>query len=137
MKSILLTILLLISFLSLKAQNITNKQNMEPKQEVYQLRIYKLFEWNKEQFYTRFKDHAIRIMKKYDFEIIKMWETNSNNIPEFVYILKWDDEKKLKKSWTEFMADEEWKKIKDETHSQYGYMVGGIEDRTLFKSPIE
>lgn len=114
------------------------KRMEETKQdEVYQLRIYKLFEWNKNEFYDRFNNHAIRIMNSYGFNIIRKWESHYNGITEFVYLLKWKDEDTLKKSWSEFMADKEWKTIKDKTHAQYGYMVGGIEDRILYKSPIE
>ena len=38
---------------------------------VHQLRIYEIFEHNKQAFHDRFRDHAMRIMKKYDFNIIR------------------------------------------------------------------
>lgn len=104
---------------------------------VYQLRIYKLFDRNKKEFYERFRDHALRIMKKYGFNIVKMWQSNNNSVPEFIYLLKWENENVLKKCWEEFMADEEWKNIKDLTHAKYGYMVESIEDRILLDPPIK
>lgn len=103
---------------------------------VYQLRIYKLFDRNKKEFFERFYDHALRIMKKYNFNIVRIWQSNNNGVPEFIYLLKWENEDVLKKCWAEFMADEEWKNIKDRTHAKYGYMVESIEDRILLDVPI-
>ena len=34
---------------------------------IFQLRIYEIFESNKKEFHERFRDHAMRIMKKYNF----------------------------------------------------------------------
>jgi hypothetical protein len=46
---------------------------------VYQLRIYGFFEDNKAAFHARFRDHAARIMKNYDFHIVAMWEARAPN----------------------------------------------------------
>ena len=139
-KALFISLSLLICIMATGQKSNQNREIIMEEvrqEEVYQIRIYKLFEWNKKEFYERFQNHAIRIMNNYGFNIIKMWESNYNGVPEFVYLLKWKDEETLKKSWNEFMSDQEWKDIKDQTHAKYGYMVGGIEDRTLHKSPIE
>jgi hypothetical protein len=39
---------------------------------IHQLRIYEIFEGNKQAFHDRFRDHAARIMAKYDFQIVAM-----------------------------------------------------------------
>lgn len=39
---------------------------------VHQLRIYEIFEGNKHIFHQRFRDHAMRIMARYDFKILSM-----------------------------------------------------------------
>jgi hypothetical protein len=44
---------------------------------VHQLRIYEIFDHNKQAFHERFRDHAMRIMKKYDFNIVAMWEAKN------------------------------------------------------------
>ncbi|MGH8249821.1 MAG: hypothetical protein ACREVI_03830 [Steroidobacteraceae bacterium] len=36
---------------------------------VHQLRSYEVFEHNKRAFHDRFRDHAMRIMAKYDFDM--------------------------------------------------------------------
>jgi hypothetical protein len=42
---------------------------------VHQLRIYEIFDNNKQAFHDRFRDHAMRIMAKYDFHFVALWET--------------------------------------------------------------
>ncbi|MCB0489427.1 MAG: NIPSNAP family protein [Cyclobacteriaceae bacterium] len=101
-------------------------------QPVHQLRIYELTKKNKEVFHERFKTEAIRIMNKYDFNIISVWETEFEDKVEFVYLLQWETEAALKKGWEGFMADQEWKDIKKVTSAKYGSFVEKIEDRTLW-----
>lgn len=59
---------------------------------IHQLRIYEIFESNKDAFHARFRDHAARIMKRYGFDIVAMWETKCLERTEFVYLLRWPDE---------------------------------------------
>ena len=98
---------------------------------VEQLRIYEIFETNKSAFHDRFRDHAMRIMKRHGFEILRMWETSHAGRTEFAYILRWPDEATMKAQWTAFLADEEWVQIKKEWAAVHGRAVGVIEDRTL------
>jgi hypothetical protein len=100
-------------------------------QVVHQLRIYELFEDTREAFHERFRDHAQRIMERYDFRILAMWESQTAERIEFVYLLKWPDEETMKDRWAAFMADQEWSDIKAETSRLHGRLVGDIEDRTL------
>lgn len=99
---------------------------------IHQLRIYEIFEGNKEAFHARFRLHAARIMSTYGFEIVAMWETQSGERTEFVYLLTWPDEATMQLAWTRFRADEEWQEIKRLTAAQHGDLVGEIEDRVLF-----
>ena len=50
---------------------------------IHQLRIYEIFDANKAAFHARFRDHAGRIMRKYDFRILAMWE-NINTLSDTV-----------------------------------------------------
>ena len=102
---------------------------------IHQLRIYEIFEKNKAAFHERFRDHAARLMKKYGFDIVSMWEAKSGRRTEFVYLLAWPDEATKKAAWDRFMADEEWKEIKRVTGAEHGSLVGEIEDRTLVRTP--
>lgn len=102
---------------------------------VHQLRIYEIFDNNKQAFHDRFRDHAMRIMAKYGFHIVAMWEAKNGARTEFVYLLEWPDEATMKDRWAKFMADREWSAIKKETGAKYGNLVGEIQDRTLTVTP--
>ena len=98
---------------------------------IHQLRIYEVFDDNKSAFHERFRDHAARIMARYDFRIIAMWESRKETGTEFVYLLEWPDEQTMRDRWAKFMADQEWADIKKRTGAIHGQLVGDIEDRTL------
>ena len=98
---------------------------------VYQLRIYEIFEANKDAFHTRFRDHAARIMARHGFDIVAMWEARAEQRTEFVYVLKWPDEATMRQRWEHFMADTEWAEIKKRTAAEHGQLVGEIEERVL------
>jgi hypothetical protein len=101
---------------------------------IQQLRIYEIFDANKAAFHARFRDHALRIMKRYGFEVIRMWETRHGGRTELVYLLQWPNETVMKERWSAFLADEEWIRIKRETAAAHGQMVGDIEERALTKT---
>ncbi len=98
---------------------------------IHQLRIYEIFEHNKAAFHARFRDHAVRIMRRHGFDFVGLWETRTPPRTEFVYILAWPDEATKTAAWRAFMADDEWKEIKRATASRHGDLVGTIEDRLL------
>ena len=75
---------------------------------IHQLRVYEIFERNKAAFHARFRDHAMRIMRKYGFEFVAMWEAKTERRTEFVYLLVWHDVATKEAAWNEFRADEEW-----------------------------
>jgi NIPSNAP len=102
---------------------------------IHQLRIYEIFEHNKAAFHERFRDHAARIMRKYSFNIVAMWEAKTEQRTEFVYLLAWPDETTKSAAWAAFMADEEWTEIKRVTGAEHGKLVGTIEDRLLVPTP--
>jgi hypothetical protein len=104
----------------------------EQQSVIHQLRIYEIFDSNKKAFHDRFRDHAMRIMAKYDFKIVANWESKKDNRTEFVYLLEWPDRETMADRWEKFLRDPEWIKIKKETAEVYGPLVGEIQDRTLY-----
>jgi hypothetical protein len=104
----------------------------EPQNVIHQLRIYEIFDGNKKAFHDRFRDHAMRIMAKYDFKIVATWESKKNNRTEFVYLLEWPDEETMNDRWEKFLRDPEWIKIKKQTGEINGPLVGDIQARTLY-----
>ena len=104
----------------------------EQQSVIHQLRIYEIFDSNKQAFHDRFRDHAMRIMARYDFKIVATWESKKDNRTEFVYLLEWPDRETMTDRWEKFLRDPEWIKIKKETGELYGPVVGEIQDRTLY-----
>lgn len=98
---------------------------------IEQLRIYEIFESNKDAFHARFRDHAARIMKTHGFDIAAMWEARGKGRTEFIYVLRWPDEATMRESWARFMQDAEWSRIKDRTSAEHGRLVGAIEERVM------
>lgn len=105
-------------------------------QVIHQLRAYEIFEHNKRAFHERFRDHAMRIMARYDFKIVAMWESKTGDSQttgrtQFIYLLEWPDEATMRDRWAKFMADPEWSDIKKETARIHGALVGSVEERVL------
>jgi len=98
---------------------------------IQQLRIYEIFEHNKEAFHARFRDHAMPIMRRHGFRILSTWESGGAGRTEFVYLLKWPDSATKEAAWRAFLDDEEWKEVKRVTRARHGDLVGEIEDRVL------
>ncbi|HEY0945678.1 MAG TPA: NIPSNAP family protein [Opitutaceae bacterium] len=123
----------LLSSLRLAAAPATARPETPPPSDaIHQLRIYEIFEHNKAAFHERFRAHAMRIMReRYGFDFVALWETQSDDRTEFVYLLRWPDAPTMKAQWTAFMADEEWKEIKRRTAAVHGQLVGEIQERVL------
>jgi len=128
--------ILIASIVILTAGNILLQRSLASTSErqnvIHQLRIYEIFDANKKAFHDRFRDHAVRIMAKYDFKIVATWESKKDNRTEFVYLLEWPDKETMTDRWKKFLQDEEWIKIKKETGEINGPLVGEIQDRTLY-----
>ena len=90
---------------------------------IHQLRIYQINPQLKVAFDTRFREHAMRIMESYGFNIKAMWFSEYGDNTEFVYILEWSDKATLEKQWAAFMGDSEWEEIKRKSREQHGEMV--------------
>jgi hypothetical protein len=99
---------------------------------IHQLRIYEIFDSTKKAFHDRFRDHAMRIMGRYDFKIVATWEAQKDKRTEFIYLLEWPDKETMTDRWAKFMRDPEWIEIKEKTRGINGPIVGKIEDRTLY-----
>ena len=109
----------------------TRSQSTTSAKPIHQLRIYEIFNNNKQAFHERFRDHAVRIMKSYDFKIVAIWESQKADKTEFIYLLEWQDEKVMNESWAKFKADKEWIEIKKKTGNINGDLVGEIQEKVL------
>jgi len=123
--------ILMLTICTTTAFGQTSVESNDKKTPIHQLRIYEIPRENRQVFHERFRDHAQRIMKKYGFQIVAIWESEFEGKLEFVYLLEWKDEPTMKSSWSNFMNDQEWKDIKAKTAKAHGTFVDKIEERTL------
>lgn len=98
---------------------------------IYQLRIYEASPDTRDIFHDRFRNHAFRIMKRYGFEVIALWESPTVVNFEFIYLLKWPDVATMDLQWKLFLADEEWIGIKKKTVQETGEPVFRATGRLL------
>ena len=99
---------------------------------LHQLRIYEIDRRLRAAFHERFGDHATRIMDAHGFRILAMWEAETDERLEFVYLLEWDDRDTLERGWAAFMADESWAEVKAAVRTDVGgEPVLGVSDRIL------
>jgi NIPSNAP len=75
---------------------------------LHQLRIYEVNRANREPFHQRFQDHALRLMKKCDFKVLDLWESDTGEKLQLIYLLEWPDAKTMDQRWQAFLADQEW-----------------------------
>lgn len=99
--------------------------------ELQQLRIYEINRSNRDVFHGRFQDHALRIMERHGFRIIDMWESDTGEKTEFIYLLSWPDKDTMDSRWEAFLADQEWIDIKRRTAAESGVLVREVDGRPL------
>src|SRR5262245_66185271 len=80
----------------------------EQQSVIHQLRIYEIFDSNKKAFHDRFRDHAMRIMARYNFKIVATWESKKDGRTELVYLLEWPDSEAMADRWEKFLRGPEW-----------------------------
>ena len=99
--------------------------------ELQQLRIYEINRSNRDVFHGRFQDHALRIMERHGFRIIDMWESDTGEKTEFIYLLSWPDKDTMDSRWEAFLTDQEWIDIKRRTAAESGMLVREVNGRPL------
>src|SRR5271169_4145476 len=108
---------------------------------VFELRTYTAAEGKLPELAARFRDHTTRIFKKHNMEVVGYWipEDPEKSKNTFVYILAFPSREAADKSWADFQADPEWKKVAAESEAN-GKLVLKVDrmflDPTSF-SPIK
>jgi hypothetical protein len=98
---------------------------------IFQLRIYEVSPDKRAQFHERFEKHALRIMQRYGFKPVVLWESASISNFEFIYILEWPDVETMERQWKAFLADSEWMEIKRKMADEIGEPVQRVSSRVL------
>ena len=84
---------------------------------VFELRTYTCNEGKLETLKTRFRDHTIRIFKRYHMESIGYWvpQDGPQSKTTLIYIIAHASREAAAKNWVDFRNDPEWKKVSAES----------------------
>jgi hypothetical protein len=76
---------------------------------VYEMRIYYAAPGKLDDLNKRFRDHTLRLFEKHGIENIGYWTPIDNTNNALIYVLAHASREAAKKSWTDFLADADWK----------------------------
>ncbi|HXY37900.1 MAG TPA: NIPSNAP family protein [Planctomycetaceae bacterium] len=81
---------------------------------VYELRTYTAAPGKMADLQKRFRDHTMQIFEKHGMKNVGYW-VSVKQPDTLIYILAHKSRAAADKSWAEFRADPEWKRVRDES----------------------
>jgi hypothetical protein len=102
----------------------------EPDARVFELRTYTANAGKLDALNARFRDHTMKLFEKHGMTNIGYWVPIENPEHKLIYMLAFPDAAARAKSWKEFSADTDWKKVKEESEAS-GPLVAKIDSRVL------
>lgn len=84
---------------------------------VFELRFYRCNEGKLANLDARFRDHTIRIFKRHGIQSVAYWHPTDepDSQDTLIYVIRHDSRDAAKASWQAFGADDEWKKVAEES----------------------
>ncbi len=94
---------------------------------VFELRTYTAPEGKLPELQKRFRDHTLRIFEKHGMKNVGYWVPQDAPAKDntLIYILSHASRDAAKKSWADFGADPEWKKVSAESQVN-GRILSGV-----------
>ena len=85
--------------------------------KVFEMRTYTAPDGKLPNLQARFRDHTIRIFNKHNMKSVGYWVPQDAPAKDntLIYIISHDSREAAKKSWADFQADPEWKKVSAES----------------------
>jgi hypothetical protein len=84
---------------------------------IYELRTYEAAPDKLADLNARFRDHTLRIFAKHGMDVVGFWTyAHGGWSNELVYLMKFDDMADRDAKWAAFRADEEWARVRAESH---------------------
>jgi NIPSNAP len=106
---------------------------------VYEMRVYYAPPGKLEALHNRFRSNTMRLFEKHGMKNLGYWVPLENPENKLIYILGHASRDAAKKSWSDFMADSDWKKAWKESE-RTGSLVAKIEvffmDATDYSPPF-
>jgi NIPSNAP len=105
-------------------------------QRVFEMRTYYAHPGKMKALNDRFRDHTMKIFAKHGMTSIGYWNPSDAEEAEkkLIYILAFPSREAAKKSWQEFRADPEWKKVRAESEKD-GPIVAKVV--SVFMNPTD
>lgn len=91
---------------------------------VFELRIYRAKEGKLKDLDALFRDHAIRIFSRFGMQSVAYWHPvdEPESKDTLIYILRHDSRAAATQSWKSFHADEEWRKVAQESQKDGDFL---------------
>ncbi len=84
---------------------------------IYELRIYEAAPGKLGALHRRFRDHTLRIFANHGMDVVGFWTyAHGGWSDQLVYLMKFDDMTERDRKWASFRADEEWQRVRAESH---------------------
>ncbi|MEW4561185.1 NIPSNAP family protein [Bremerella sp. JC770] len=89
----------------------------DAQQRLYELRTYTTNEGKLENLHARFRDHTVGLFEKQGMQNHIYWVPKGGEGADntLIYIISHEDADAAKKSWQDFLADPQWKKVAAES----------------------
>lgn len=111
---------------------------MRPAREdrFFEMRTYTANPGKLQALHARFRDHTCKLFEKHGMTNVGYWSptTGENAENTLIYILAYPSKDAREKSWKDFQADEEWKKVKAESEKD-GVLVSKVV--SVFMNPTD
>jgi hypothetical protein len=95
---------------------------------VYELRTYYTHEGKLPDLQARFRNHTTKLFEKHGMKNVGYWvpQDAPASANTLIYIISHESRDAAKKSWAAFVADPEWKKVRDASEAN-GKIVSKVE----------
>jgi hypothetical protein len=96
---------------------------------IYELREYVAAPQAVDALHARFSDHTLDLFARHGLEVVGFW-TDQDDPNRIVYLLRFPDQETMRRAWSDFQNDPEWKRIKAESEAD-GPLVAEKHSRIL------
>ena len=98
---------------------------------IYEQRIYEAAPGKLAALNARFRDHTLRIFERHGMGVVGFWTyAHGGWSDQLVYMMKFDDMGDRNAKWAAFGADEEWRRVREES-SRDGALTSRIRSDIL------
>jgi len=113
----------------------------EAPQRVFEIRTYTTAEGKLQDLHQRFRDHTLKLFEKHGMVNIAYWTPQDPTLASntLIYVLAHKSREAAKESWTAFINDPEWKRVRaaSEANGKIVTKVESVFTQTTDYSPLK